>query len=145
MCCTYLEVTMNSLKEKRSKADPAKLEDLVRELLGRVADKWTLVVVDELDEQTLRFSQLQKRIGGISQKVLTQTLRDLEKDGLVERIVYPEVPPRVEYRLTKMGKTLGESVCGIWRWASRHCDAIIEARTKYEQRQNHSTARARKL
>ena len=128
MWCTYLKETMDSKKCS------AELETLVRELLGRIADKWTLVVVDELGEDTLRFSQLQKKVGGISQKVLTQTLRELEKDGLVERQVYAEVPPRVEYRLTKMGYSLGEAVCGIWKWAAKHCDEINRARTKFDQK-----------
>lgn len=116
------------------------LEALVRDLLGRIADKWTLVVVDELGEDTLRFSQLQKKIGGVSQKVLTHTLRELEKDGLVERLVYAEVPPRVDYRLTKMGHSLGEAVCGIWKWASKNCDEINKARKKFEQKQKQKSS-----
>ncbi|MBL7716345.1 MAG: helix-turn-helix transcriptional regulator [Bdellovibrionales bacterium] len=119
------------------------LETLVQDLLGRIADKWTLVVVDELGEETLRFSQLQKKVTGISQKVLTQTLRELEKDGLVERMVYPEVPPRVEYRLTKMGYSLGEAVCGIWKWASKNCDEINKARAKFEMKQKSNLPRPR--
>jgi len=110
----------------------AQLENLVRELLGRIADKWTLVVIDELGEETLRFSALQKKVGGISQKMLTQTLREMEKDGLVERIVYAEVPPRVEYCLTKMGYSLGEAVCGIWKWAAKNHANIEKARAKFE-------------
>lgn len=132
MWCTYLLETM---KSKECSAD---LDTLVQDLLGRIADKWTLVVVDELGEETLRFSQLQRKVGGISQKVLTQTLRELEKDGLVDRMVYPEVPPRVEYRLTKMGYSLGEAVCGIWKWAAKNCDEINRARAKFDQKQKNS-------
>jgi DNA-binding HxlR family transcriptional regulator len=127
----------------KSKECSADLDTLVQDLLGRIADKWTLVVVDELGEETLRFSQLQKKIGGISQKVLTQTLRELEKDGLVVRMVYPEVPPRVEYRLTKMGYSLGEAVCGIWKWAAKNCDEINRARAKFDQKQKDSLLRDR--
>jgi len=117
-----------------SKISASDLDDLVRELLGRVADKWSLVVIDELGKDTVRFSQLQKKIGGISQKMLTQTLRELEKDGLVDRVVYPEVPPRVEYRLTKMGYSLGQTVCGLWTWAAKNCTAINRARSKFERK-----------
>ena len=138
---TYQVETMESQRD--TKKCSAELETLVRELLGRIADKWTLVVVDELGEETLRFSQLQKKVGGISQKVLTQTLRELEKDGLVERLVYPEVPPRVEYRLTKMGYNLGEAVCGIWKWAAKNCDEINKARAKFEQRKRSAKAVAK--
>lgn len=105
---------------------------LVREILGRIADKWTLVIIDELGEETLRFSALQKKIGKISQKMLTQTLREMEKDGLVERTVYPEVPPRVEYRLTKIGESLGEAVCSIWKWAERNYKEVEKCRSKFK-------------
>jgi DNA-binding HxlR family transcriptional regulator len=114
-------------------------DQLVTEILGRIADKWTLVIIDELGDQTLRFSALQRKIGKISQKMLTQTLREMEKDGLVERTVHPEVPPRVEYRLTKIGYQLGEAVCGIWRWAAKHCREVERSRAKVEAR-----ARARR-
>lgn len=105
---------------------------LVREILGRIADKWTLVIIDELGDQTLRFSALQKKIGKISQKMLTQTLREMEKDGLIERTIYPEVPPRVEYRLTKIGYDLGEAVCGIWKWAEKHYREVERCRGKFK-------------
>jgi len=117
-----------------AKPECAHVESLVRETLGRIADKWTLVIVDELDTETLRFSLLQRRVGGISQKMLTQTLREMEKDGLVERIVYAEVPPRVEYLLTPMGRDLGEAVCNIWRWAKKHQARVEQARQNFEAR-----------
>ena len=112
---------------------------MVRDLLGRIADKWSLVVIDELGEDTMRFSQLQKKIGGISQKMLTQTLRELEKDGLVDRFVYAEVPPRVEYRLTKMGYSLGATVCGLWEWAADNSAAINKARSDFELKNKRET------
>lgn len=115
-----------------AKTNSADLDNMVRDLLGRIADKWSLVVIDELGEDTMRFSQLQKKIGGISQKMLTQTLRELEKDGLVDRFVYAEVPPRVEYRLTKMGYSLGATVCGLWKWAAKNSAAINKARSNFE-------------
>src|SRR5437762_9291996 len=103
---------------------------LVREMLGRVGDKWTLLVIEALDDagHELRFSQLRDTIGGISQKMLTKTLRALERDGLVTRRVYPEVPPRVDYRLTQLGESLGAAVCGIWQWVEANIGAVQRAR-----------------
>jgi DNA-binding HxlR family transcriptional regulator len=113
---------------------PSNVAGLVRELLGRIADKWTLVVIDELGTDTIRFSGLRRKIGGISQKMLTRTLRDMERDGLVERRVYAEVPPRVEYRLTRIGHDLGEAVCGIWTWAARNRGRVEKARAAFASR-----------
>jgi len=106
---------------------------LVRELLGRVGDKWTLLVIEALDDagHELRFSELRDTIGGISQKMLTKTLRELERDGLVTRQVYPEVPPRVDYRLTKLGESLGAAVCGIWEWVEHNIGVVERARRDY--------------
>jgi DNA-binding HxlR family transcriptional regulator len=115
--------------------DKAKKEALVRELLGRVGDKWTLLVIDALAEAgELRFSRLRAQVGGISQKMLTKTLRQLERDGLVVRRVHAEVPPRVDYRLTSLGESLGESVCGIWLWVERHIGAVERSRKSYDAR-----------
>lgn len=122
-----------------SKTYPTDLDNMVRDLLGRIADKWSLVVIDELGEDTMRFSQLQKKIGGISQKMLTQTLRELEKDGLVDRFVYAQVPPRVEYRLTEMGYSLGATVCGLWEWAADNSAAINKARSDFELKNKRET------
>ena len=110
---------------------------LVRQMLERVADKWTLLVIDELDEAggELRFSQLRHRISGVSQKMLTQTLRQLERDGLVTRRVHAVVPPRVDYRLTPLGYTLGEAVCGIWTWVEKHLATVERSRRVYDVRE----------
>ncbi len=109
-------------------------EALVREILGRIADKWTLVVIDMLAEHgELRFSQLRERIGGVSQKMLTKTLRELERDGLVRRRVHAVVPPRVDYKLTPLGESLGESVCGVWLWVEKHSRAVENARRAYDK------------
>jgi DNA-binding HxlR family transcriptional regulator len=105
-----------------------------------VADKWTLLVIDALDrKRELRFSQLRARIPGVSQKMLTKTLRQLERDGLVIRRVYPEVPPHVTYRLTTLGERLGESVCGIWEWAEAHSASVERARRAYDRARTRST------
>lgn len=94
---------------------PSAKEMLVHEMLERIADKWTLVAIDALDDGgTLRFGELRRRMGPISQKMLTKTLRLLERDGLVSRAVYAAVPPKVEYRLTPLGRGLGKAVCGVW-------------------------------
>ena len=112
------------------------VEKLVTEVIGRVADKWTMIVIDALAEKgESRFSELEAAMPGISQKMLTQTLRGLEREGLVVRTIYPEVPPRVQYRLTALGLSLGEAFCGVWIWAQRNAQAIEEARLAFDRRQ----------
>jgi DNA-binding HxlR family transcriptional regulator len=108
---------------------------MVHELIGRVADKWTLLIVEELEENgTLRFTQLSRKIAGISQKMLTQTLRQMERDGLVDRTVHAVVPPKVEYRLTQLGHGLSESFCGVWRWVEGNLEAVEAARQAFDAR-----------
>ena len=100
--------------------DP-RIEKLVHELIGRVADKWTMLALEVLAEAgVLRFTQLGAKIPGISQKMLTQTLRQMERDGLVTRTVHPVVPPKVEYELTELGRSLREQLCALGRWADAH-------------------------
>jgi DNA-binding HxlR family transcriptional regulator len=114
--------------------DPA-LTALVREIIGRVADKWTMLALEVLAEHgRLRFTRLGELIGGISQKMLTKTLRQMEADGLVSRTVFPVVPPRVEYELTELGLSLGAAFCGVWIWAERNRETIIEARREFQER-----------
>ena len=117
-----------------SEIDP-RVEALVMDLIGQVADKWTLFLLEALEEKgELRFTQLSREVPGISQKMLTQTLRQMERDGLVQRTVHPVIPPKVEYRLTELGHSLGESFCGVWRWAERNLDAVATARTAFDAR-----------
>jgi DNA-binding HxlR family transcriptional regulator len=107
---------------------------LVGEILMRIADKWTLLVIDALDgKRELRFSRLQQRVGGISQKMLKKTLRQLERDDLVTRRVHATVPPRVDYKLTPLGEKLGVSVCGVWLWVEAHMNEMQRARRKYDR------------
>ena len=114
--------------------DPS-IEDLVTELIDRVADKWTMIILEVLAEKgTLRFSRLTEAVGGISQKMLTQTLRAMERDGLVDRTVYPVVPPKVEYRLTELGFTLGTAFCGVWVWAAENLSRVEQARSAFDKR-----------
>ena len=108
-------------------------EALVHEMLGRVADKWTLLVIDALDDGApLRFSRLRERVPGVSQKMLTKTLRQLERDGLLVRQVFAAVPPHVEYRLTPLGRRLGQAVCAIWEWVDDHLEDVEKARRSYD-------------
>lgn len=117
-----------------SQIDP-RVEAMMHELLGRVADKWTLLVLEELEEGgTLRFTQLGRRIPAVSQKMLTQTLRQMERDGLVQRTVHPVVPPKVEYRLTTLGHGLSESFCSVWRWVEDNLDSVEAARQQFDTR-----------
>ena len=115
-------------------ADP-RVQALVNDLIGRVADKWTMLILDVLAEQgTLRFTRIGEAVPGISQKMLTQTLRQMERDGLLTRTVFPVVPPRVEYTLTPLGHGLGEAFCGVWVWAEENLAAIEAARSAFDSR-----------
>ena len=91
-----------------------------RLVLERIADKWTALVIQILARGTMRYAELQRAIGGISQKMLTQTLRSLERDGLVQRTVHPVVPPKVEYSLTRLGRTLIDPLQALCRWSEKH-------------------------
>src|SRR6185437_5168739 len=105
-----------------------------RQVLGRVADKWTMLVLSALSaDEVLRFSELRRRVEGVTQKVLTQTLRGLERDGLVNRTVYPTVPVTVEYRLTALGHSLAAAVNVIKAWAQENIEEIEAARERYDQ------------
>jgi DNA-binding HxlR family transcriptional regulator len=105
-----------------------------RQVLELIADEWTPLVIYALEEGTMRFGQLLKRIDGISKKMLTQTLRAMERNGLVQRVVYPVVPPVVEYSLTPLGQTLMEPVQALKVWAYEHLQEVAQARKEYEQR-----------
>lgn len=108
---------------------------LVRDVIGKVADKWTMLILEALDEHgTLRFTEVGRHVGDISQKMLTKTLRQMESDGLVERTVHPVIPPHVDYRLTDMGHELGDAFCGVWIWAEQYHAQIEAARRAFEAR-----------
>jgi DNA-binding HxlR family transcriptional regulator len=107
----------------------------VRAMLGRVGDKWTLHVVATLDGEPVRFTELRRRIPGISQRMLTLTLKHLERDGLVSRTSYPEVPPRVEYQLTALGRTLIPPALTLAEWAAEHNPDIARNRSEYDARE----------
>ncbi|MCW6512950.1 winged helix-turn-helix transcriptional regulator [Lichenifustis flavocetrariae] len=115
-----------------SDCDP-KVEALVNELIGRVADKWTMIILEVLAENgELRFTQLGRQVAGISQKMLTQTLRQMERDGMVTRTVHAVVPPRVDYRLTDLGASLGAAFCGVWIWAQDNLAGVEASRVAFD-------------
>ncbi len=112
--------------------DP-RLEALVNELIGRVADKWTMIVLEVLTEHgELRFTRLGELAAGISQKMLTQTVRQMERDGLLIRTVHPVIPPKVEYRLTDLGSSLSAAFCGVWIWAEKNLERIEGSRRAFD-------------
>lgn len=106
-----------------------------RAILDRIADKWTTLIIGILAQsERRRFNELRRMIGGISQKMLTQTLRDLERDGLVKRTMYAEIPPRVEYELTPLGKTLCGPISALTQWAHDHIDEVKRAQNEFDAR-----------
>ncbi len=115
-------------------ADPYAAACPTRTVLDRIGDRWTVLVLLLLAERTCRFTELQRRIEGVSPKVLTQVLRALERDGLVTREVHAEVPPRVEYTLTPLGGTLVQAVAGLDAWARAHIDEVERSRAAYDAR-----------
>lgn len=128
-CVTDVEVTVQVSDEHHARMCHT------RQILDRIGDKWSLAVIHKLGRQeVMRFTELQRGIQGISQRMLTVTVRALERDGLVERDVHPVVPPRVDYRLTPLGLTLLGTVCQLLSWAVEHADDIDEARAAYDRR-----------
>jgi DNA-binding HxlR family transcriptional regulator len=102
-------------------------------VLSRIGDKWSVMVVMSLRDGPRRFSELKRHIGGVSQRMLTLTLRGLERDGLVTRTVFPTVPPRVDYELTALGQSLREPVEALGEWAFAHLDVIDQARLQFDR------------
>jgi len=112
-----------------------KVEALVNELIGRVADKWTMMIIEVLTEHgEVRFTKLSEMVRGISYKMLTQTLRGMEREGLVVRTVHPVIPPKVEYRLTELGLGLSAAFCGVWIWAEKHVGEVEAARSAFDDK-----------
>ena len=107
----------------------------ISQVLARVGDKWTVLVVSNLGDGPKRFNELRKALGSISQRMLTLTLRGLERDGLVTRTAYPTIPPRVDYELTKLGRSLLEPVNGLSGWARKHRLAMEDARDRFDRTQ----------
>lgn len=125
-CYTYLVET----KGKRLPGDVFDRECPSRLVIGRLGDKWTLLIVMALSSGVHRFSELRDRIGEVTPKVLTQSLRALERDGIVERTVYAVVPPKVEYQLTDLSRSLLEPIAAIKAWAESNYGAVLDARAR---------------
>ncbi|PUZ26193.1 transcriptional regulator [Chitinophaga parva] len=120
-----------SLKEYLA-AEPGTMDCPVRSVLDRIGDKWATLVLLVLDDvDALRFNEVHKAIGGISQKMLTVTLKTLEADGLVSRTMYPQIPPRVEYALTPRGRSLLPHIHGLVEWSKEHMREILASRAAY--------------
>jgi DNA-binding HxlR family transcriptional regulator len=116
----------------------------VSEVLARVGDKWTVLVVSTLGDGPKRFNELRRALGSISQRMLTLTLRALERDGLVTRTVFPTIPPRVDYELTRLGRSLLEPVSELGLWARQNRPAITEARQRFDSAKTRPRAAARR-
>jgi DNA-binding HxlR family transcriptional regulator len=112
--------------------DPYRRDCPSRRLLDRIGDRWTVLIVGALDSGPLRFGELANRVGGISQKMLAQTLRSLERDGFVTRTVYPEIPPRVEYELTALGRSLQVPLRALEEWAIANMTEVVTHEREYE-------------
>ncbi|HEX6481631.1 MAG TPA: helix-turn-helix domain-containing protein [Ktedonobacteraceae bacterium] len=118
---------------QQTQPDIFRADCLSRQVLHLIADEWTPLIIYALEEGTMRFGQMLKRIDGISTKMLTQTLRAMERNGLVRRLVYPVVPPVVEYSLTPLGQTLIEPMKALQVWAYGHLQEVAQARMAYDQ------------
>jgi DNA-binding HxlR family transcriptional regulator len=112
----------------------------VSQVLARVGDKWSVLIVMQLGEGPRRFNEIKRMIGGISQRMLTLTLRGLERDGLVTRTIYPTIPPRVDYALTTLGRSLLEPVGSLGRWALENRPKIQAAQERFDRRDKDAAA-----
>ena len=124
---------MEGCRDQGRRHDVFARNSVSRQVLEIIANKWTTLIICVLSEGTKRYSELQREIEGLSQKMLTQTLRRLERDGLIERKVYPVVPPKVEYSLTPLGKTLIELLGSLCEWAEEHLDEVEAARIRHDR------------
>ncbi|MFD2840603.1 winged helix-turn-helix transcriptional regulator [Populibacterium corticicola] len=104
-----------------------------RELLNRIGDRWTVLIIGTLNDGPRRFNEIARAVEGISQKMLTQTLRALERDGLVTRTIYAQIPPKVEYALTDLGVSLREPLKELELWATTHMEQVLAARLRADQ------------
>jgi DNA-binding HxlR family transcriptional regulator len=134
-----MEVTSRRTEALRSTSDsPDVAECGIRDVLDRIGDKWTLLVCIELTQGVRRFRALQRAVPGISQRMLTLTMRRLERDGMVRRTVFPAVPPRVEYSLTPLGRSISGPIRVLAAWAEEHREEIAAARTRWDASANGS-------
>ena len=126
----HTEVTARNADEGHVLSDCPRISPI----LARVGDKWTVLIVMLLVSGPRRFNEIKRTVGGISQRMLTLTLKGLERDGMVTRTVFPTIPPRVDYELTDLGRSLSEPVHALGLWAQAHLDEIDAARSAYDKR-----------
>ena len=127
--------TKHGASELLVNADLARADSLAREIFSEVANKWAFLIIEFLGQRTMRFGELRDEVGGISHKMLTQNLRMLERNGLVERTAYPTIPPRVEYTLTEAGEALRSVVDGMCGWTQRYFSHIETSRHRFDASQ----------
>jgi DNA-binding HxlR family transcriptional regulator len=125
-------VIAEALQREGADPDPEACRHVLR-LLGRIGDKWTVLVIGRLRDGPLRYGELQRSVTGISQRMLTLTVRALERDGLITRTVHPSIPPRVEYALTDLGRTLLDPVLALAGWAIEHRADVEASRRRYDE------------
>ena len=113
--------------------DPFNSQCPSRQVLDRIGDRWSVLILVALSHGPMRYTELSRRIDGVSQKMLTQTLRGLERDGMVARTVHPVIPPRVDYELTDLGRTLRRPISALEAWAIAHMDDVVAARVVYDE------------
>jgi len=137
-----LSGTHNSVR----KIDPSDDDcQAVTETLDRIGDKWTVLVVGALDQGPLRYNEIRRTIDGISQRMLTLTLKGLERDGLVTRTMYPTIPPRVDYELTELGRKLMVPLRSLYEWAVKHRAAMLAARRKFAEGEQLAAAQQKRF
>jgi len=137
-----LSGTHNSVRKR----DPSDEKcQAVAETLDRIGDKWTVLVVGTLEQGPLRYNEIQRVVGGISQRMLTLTLKGLERDGLVNRTMYPTIPPRVDYELTELGRKLMVPLRSLYDWAVNHRPAMLAARKRFVEKERTAVTLQRRL
>jgi DNA-binding HxlR family transcriptional regulator len=139
---SYLMETFLAPDEPGSFAECTEAIIPVSEVLAQISSKWSILVIAALTHGPRRFSELKRSIEGVSQKMLTSTLRDLERDGFVTRTVTPSIPPRVDYELTEMGQELKHPISAIGQWAHANHDRVVAARSRFEERQTEARSLA---
>jgi DNA-binding HxlR family transcriptional regulator len=127
-------VTLKTKAARRSRPSVYDRSCPARLVIDHLADKWAVLIIARLANGTMRFAELLRAIDGVSQKMLTVTLRDLERDGLVSRKLYASVPPKVEYSLTPLGASLSNQVAELCHWAEAHMEQIVSARENFDKR-----------
>jgi DNA-binding HxlR family transcriptional regulator len=115
----------------------------VAETLDRIGDKWTVLVVGVLEQGPLRYNEIRRAVDGISQRMLTLTLKELERDGLVTRTMYPTIPPRVDYELTQLGKNLMTPLRSLYDWAVKHRPVMLAARKRFAEKERLASGQRR--